>query len=279
MKFFFLFFFFFGCVSTLSAQQGVVDDSFIQRYEATRVDWTQSRILSTGVSSFTNSGEDVAQKSILAERQARIRATRNLYDDLNRIYLDSSSTVGEIADNDQRVKSSLSHLTRQIVVAHRTRVPGSRFLKEVYVVLDLQDRETRHFIPELFFVSPESGVKSTSESVLAGQCRVFIDTADVDIFPAIVPAIVDGQGSMLFRASTLGPDRANTKALINYIRNTDSARFFRPALPDGQTLWLRAMGAHGENNTDIMLSDESSERFVEALSRSVDGCNVTILMP
>ncbi len=260
------------------------DDSFsetgryVGRLGTSSMDWTLDRIISGGASSFRAEGRDVSRKSVIAHREAKIRAVRNLYESLGEINLDSSTTFNHIRMEDPSFSRDFSAMAQQAVVVDRVRTTGGRYLVEVFVMLDLWDEQTRLFMPGFMFERPEYAAFQTEDPLLPDDCTIYIDAADLGVSPAVIPSITNEHGEILFRASTLGTGKNDLRSNVRYIRTDSESVLFRSIPSSGQTTWIRADQASGQLRTDVRLDREGAERFLRTVSSAGDGCSINIIL-
>jgi len=265
---------------TLTAEgfSGSVSDSYVVRIGATSTDWTRNTILASGTAFFKAGGEDVSHKAGVAERQARIRAIKNLYDFLGEIYLDSSTTLNHAQKKNPGMARDLFAMAQQAVVVETVRTSGHGYLVEVFVKLDLWDKQVRLFMPDFLFARTEKGNLKSNEVLLRGDCVINIDATNLEVSPAIIPAITDEHWNILYRASTLGSGQRAGKNNIGYTSSSGPEPTFRTIRSHGQTIWIRAGKASGELGTDILLDADGAERFTRVISSSKDDCSINIIL-
>ncbi|MFP4108380.1 MAG: hypothetical protein ACLFT1_04795 [Desulfonatronovibrio sp.] len=251
---------------------------YISQLGTASMDWTRGRIVAGGAASFELNREDPAHQAIIAEREAKIRAIRNLYDSLGEIYLNSSVTLDRVQDRDQDVMRDVSTMVQQAVVVDKVSVSGSRHLVEVFVMLDLWDEHVRMFMPEDLFITPEISEADSEDALLPGDCVIYVDALDVDAAPAVIPSITDEHGNILFRASVLGSGKSAGTGRISYVGAAHQGRKFKTTPNDGQTMWIRPEKSSGRFHTDLQLDSQGAEKFKSVVSSTRDDCSVKIIL-
>ncbi len=242
------------------------------------MDWTRNRIVSGGAVYFRAEGEDVTRKAVLAERKGRIRALKNLYDSLGETYLDSSSTISHIQNRNPGVARDFSAMVQQAEVVEIIRNSGSGHLVEVFVMLDLWNEQTRLFMPNFMFKPVETVNIQNDDFLLTGDCVIYIDATGIDVSPAIIPAITDNHGNVLFRASILGSDKRAGQSSISYIRSSPLEHSFPSIRDPGQRVWIKAQDATGDLKTDIRLDTGGAEKLTRVVSSTESHCSVNIIL-
>ncbi|MFO7728123.1 MAG: hypothetical protein R6X11_07315 [Desulfonatronovibrio sp.] len=251
---------------------------YISQAGIASMDWTRGRVVAGGAVSFESGGEDPAHQAMIAERKAKIRAMRNLYDSLGEIYLDSSGTLGRLQKMNQDVTRDISTMVQQATVVDKVVVPGNRYLVEVFVMLDLWDEHVRMFMPGNFFISPEISDIQAEDHLLPGDCVIYLDATDMDAVPAVLPSITDEHGNILFRASVLGSGEGAGTSRISYVSVPDQGQKFKTTASQGQTVWIRPEKSSGEFNTALQLDSQGTEKFKKVVSSTRDECSVKIIL-
>ncbi len=252
-------------------------DSLVRQLGTASVNWTSGRIVAGGSSAFKAEGKDIGHKVHLAERQARVKATRNLFDALGQMKLNSSSTFGELWIAAPEIRQNVSSMVHQAVVVDKAQTAGAYHLVEVFLLLDLWDEHTRLFMPVALFQAPETEGFLGEGLQLPGDCVIYMDTDGLDLNPAVIPSIIDEQGTLVFRASILGSAKNSGNSRVSYVRSFRDSVMFRPG-GQGQTTWIRAGRASGKNSSDIQLDKEGAEKFRQVISSTNDGCTVKIIL-
>ncbi len=255
-------------------------DNYVVQMGGSSMDWTMDVITSGGSSIFSAEGESTSHRAMVAEREARFRALKNLHDSIGETYLDSSTTINHVRSRNPGVTKDFAAMVQQATVVDRVMipVPGGQNLVEAFVMLDLWDEQTRFFMPGFLFAPVETGDFQDSDSLLSGDCVINIDAAGLGVSPAIIPSITDKHGNMLLRASTLGSGRKAGRSNISYIRSSSQEPGFRTIQSQGQITWIKAERALGEHGTDIGLNAEGSDKFIQVISSSRDDCSINIIL-
>lgn len=258
----------------LETAQGI----YISQQGTVLMDWTRGRIVAGGAISFESDKDDPAHQAIIAEREAKIRALKNLYDSLGEIYLDSSTTLGQVMSRNQGVMHDMSTMAQQAAVVDKVTIAGISHLVEVFVMLDLWDEYVRMFMPVNLFISPEIIDIYNEEALLPGDCVVYVDALDVDAAPAIIPSITDEYGNILFRASVLGSGKNVGTSRISYVSTAHQGQKFKANLNQGQAMWIKAEKSSGSFRTDLQLDSHGTEKFKSVVSSTRDECSVKIIL-
>jgi len=263
---------------TTECFSGSVRDSCVVRMKATSMDWTRNTVVTSGSAFFKAWGEEVSHKAGVAERQAKIRAIKNLYDFLGEIYLDSSTTISHAQKKNPGMARDLFAMAQQAVVVETVRTSGHGYLVEVFVKLDLWDEQVRLFMPDFLFARTLKRNLKGNEVLLRGDCVINIDATGLEVSPAIIPSITDEHLDILYRASILGSGQRSGKSNIGYTSSSGSEPVFRTIRSHDQTMWIRADKASGELGTDILLDADGAERFTRVISSSKDDCSINIIL-
>lgn len=270
--------FFWSAALAVASPAETEHGGYFSQLETASMDWTRGRVVAGGAVSFESSGEDPAYQVMIAEREAKIRAIRNLYDSLGELYLNSSDIPGRVQDINQDVGHDISSMVQQAAIVDKVVIPGNRYLVEVFVMLDLWDEHVRMFMPANFFISPEISNIQAEDPQLPGECVIYLDAAEMDAAPAVIPSIMDEHGNILFRASVLGSGKGAGTSRISYVSVPDQGPKFKATAKQGQTVWIRPEKSSGEFNTALQLDNQGTEQFKKAVSSTRDECSVKIIL-
>ncbi|WP_028574508.1 hypothetical protein [Desulfonatronovibrio hydrogenovorans] len=253
-------------------------ENYVRQLETGSINWTKGRVIASGSGSYSGQGERMSEKAMIAERKAMIQARKNLLESLGRISFDSETELERLFREDSALKNDFSALIQHALVLDRIHTAGDKYLVEVFLLIDLWDEQSRILMPGNLFLPPHQGGSRSADSFMSGDCVIYVEADQAGIHPALVPAIVDDKGNILFRASALGPEPRARQSSVTYIRAPREGREFRTIRTRGQSMWVKADRASGKNNSDIVLTKEGAERFKRVISSTEQNCIVKIVL-
>jgi len=264
-------------VSTVLAQiQPVVTDN----QGDGNVDWADRCIVATGIGAPNPDLPEAAQRPA-AMRAAQTIALRNALETIKGIFINSSTTVKNFMVENDVVSSSISGFVKGFQQEGRTKYMSDGSVEiTMRVPIDgigsIGEMIMGSGIGEKPAITKFEGEKAKEKTVFTG---LIIDCKGLNVKPALSPRVLDESGREIYGSAYVSREWAIKHGVIGYAKEVEKAAQLvdRIGKTPGQ---IKAMKAHGENSTDIVISndDASSVRSAAANLKFLSECRVIFVI-
>lgn len=241
------------------------------------MNWTEGRVHSTG-SSRMQEMEDRTKSARAAERKALVKARKKLLENLQQINVDSSITVEDLSRENPETAGRLQTLVHHSKVWDTVYYHHPEGEVEVHVFLDLLDQDVQRMLPGRVFAGPQWKRNGNVVVELTPYCPLYIDATGLSARPSLIPAILDRDGNILYRASVLGERPGADRGHVRYMRvdkDQNITRLYESG-PDG--FKIEPERTNGRHDSDFVLSWEDTLEFQDIMDSIPEGCPVIIIM-
>ncbi|WP_291323354.1 hypothetical protein [Desulfonatronospira sp.] len=278
MKYIIVIFMLLGFICTAGAQEREpAKNDYIRHIGTGSINWTEGRVHSVG-SSRMQDLEDQEKAARMAERDALVKARKALLDNLMQLNVDSTSRIGDLALQDPETARKLRALAHNSQVWETVYYHHPRDKVEVHVFLDLMDHDVQRLLPAAVFVGPEWRKTGRVAVNVMPYCSMYLDATGLRASPALVPAFVDRDGNILYKASVLGKQPGSRGGHVRYIRVDKDFNITRLYESGPQGFKVIAEGIDGQLESDFVLSWEDSLQLDDIAEGIPDDCPVIIIM-
>ena len=251
--------------------------NYVRHIGTGSMNWTEGRVHSTG-SSGMQEMEDRTKSARVAEREAMIKARKELLENLLQINVDSSTTIKDLSQENPETARQLQSLIHHSQVWDTVYYHHPKDEVEVHVFLDLMNRDVQRMLPERVFVSPEWRKSGRVIVELTSHCPVYVDATGLAAVPSLIPALLDRDGRILYRASVLGEKPGADMGHVRYVRIDKDQNITRLYESGPQGFRIEPERTNGRHDSDFVLSWEDSLEFQDIMDNMPQGCPVVIIM-
>lgn len=241
------------------------------------INWTEGRVHSVG-SSRMQEMEDRTKSARVAERDALVKARKELLENLLQISVDSSTTIEDLSRENPEIARQLQTLVHHSQIWDTVYYHHPKDEVEVHVFLDLLNRDVQRMLPGRVFVSPEWRKSSGVMMELTAHCPVYLDATGLKVRPSLIPALLDRDGNILYRASVLGESPGANRGHIRYVRVDKDQNITRLYESGPRGLRIEPERTEGRHDSDFVLSWEDSLELQDVMDNIPEECPVIIIM-
>ncbi len=252
-------------------------NSYVRHIGTGSMNWTEGRVHSVG-SSRMQEMEDRTKAARVAERDALVKARKELLENLQQINVDSSTTIEDLTRQNPEIARQLQTLVHHSQVWDTVYYHHPRDEVEVHVFLDLMDRDVQQMLPERVFASPEWEKSGRVIVEFMAYCPVYLDATGLDARPALVPALLDRDGNILYRASVLGEKPGANKGHVRYMRVDKDHNVTRLYESGPESFRIKPERTKGRHDSDFVISWKDSLEFQDIIDNMPEGCPIVIIM-
>lgn len=278
MKYFLAILMLFGLVAVAGAGEKELGEkkNYVRHIGSGSMNWTEGRVYSVGSSRMQEMG-DRTKAARVAERDALVKARKELLENLLQINVDSSATIEDLSRKNPEIARQLQTMVHHSQVWDTVYYHHPRDKVEVHVFLDLMDRHVQQMLPERVFASPEWRKNGRVVVEFMVYCPVYLDATGLDARPALVPALLDRNGNILYRASVLGEKPGANKGHIRYMRVDKDHNVTRLYESGPDSFRIKPERTNGRYDSDFVISWKDSLEFQEIIDNIPEGCPVVII--
>ncbi len=107
---------------------------------------------------------------------------------------------------------------------------------------------------------------------------MYLDVTGLDASPALIPALLDLKGDILYRASVLGKETGADRGHASYIGVDDYLDLTRLYEYVADSFMIKPEETYVRNDSDFVISWKDSLAFQEIINNMPEGCPVLIIM-
>ena len=264
-------------VAWAGAKEPGEKNDYVRHIGTGSMNWTEGRVYSAG-SSRMQAMEDRTKAARMAERDALLKSREKLLENLRQICVDSSTTIEDLSRQNPEISRQLQTLVQHSQVWDTVYYHHPRDEVEVHVFLDLMDRDVQRMLPERVFASPEWRKSGRVIAELRAYCPVYVDATGLEAGPALIPALLDRDGNILYRASVLGEEAGADRGYVRYMHvdNDRDPAGLHESGPD--SFRIKPEGTYGRHDSDFVISWKDSLEFQEIIAVMPEECPVVIIM-
>ena len=231
--------------------------NYVQYFPNGRIDWANGVIESIGVACPQKNQSNAAQTRALTKRDAETLAKENLLNVIREMRMDSRNSIGNYLVSAEFPAGELSGLLR------RAELVDNHFLENGCVKTVLALRMTGRFAELLL---PKNIVSiDTVKQPLAGSRRaegfsgLVVDCRAVAVKPAMVPAILDEDGNVVYGSGYISREHAVRWGVVSYLRDLSTAQNNLRVAPSA--LVVKAIRVVKGRDSDVVISNDDGAKI------------------
>lgn len=269
-----------ACLCTVSTVLAQIQPVVTDNQGEGSVDWADRCIIATGIGAPNPDLPEAAQRPA-AIRAAQSIALRNALETVKGIFINSSTTVKNFMVENDVVSSSISGFVKGFQQEGRTKYMSDGSVEiTMKVPIDgigsIGEMIMGSGIGEKPAITKFEGEKAKEKTVFTG---LIIDCKGLSVKPALSPRVLDESGREIYGSAYVSREWAIKHGVIGYAKEVANAAQLVDRI--GKTPGkIKAMKAHGENSTDIVISndDASSVRSAAANLKFLSECRVIFVI-
>jgi hypothetical protein len=243
------------------------------------VDWSARVITATGIGAPNPELPEAAQRGG-AERAAKVIAIRNALETVKGMFLNSTTTVENFMTTKDEVRTSVDGFVKGAKQEGRTKYMSDGSVEiTVTIPLDgignLGQMLYGDAVSEKPSVTAFEGTKAAKEQVFTG---LVIDCKGLKIKPALSPRVLDEDGKEIYGSAYVTREWAIKQGIVGYAKEVAAAaKLDRVGKTPGK---IKAMKAHGDNSTDVMISNDDAAAVRSAAKnlKFLSECRVVLVI-
>lgn len=244
------------------------------------VNWEERFIVATGIGAPNPDLPESAQRPA-AIRAAQTVALRNAIETVKGIFINSSTTIRNFMVENDEITSSVSGYVKGFEQDGRVKYMNDGSVEvTMKVPLDgiggIGEMVMGSSISEKPAINKFEGEKAKKETVFTG---LIINCKGLNIKPALSPRVIDESGREVYGSAFVSREWAIKHGMVGYAKEVEKAakQVDRIGKTPGQ---IKAVKAHGENSTDIVISndDAASVRSAAANLKFLSECRVLFVI-
>lgn len=222
-----------------------------------KVDWGDRYVVATGIGAPNPDLPEAAQRPA-AIRAAQQIALRNALETVKGMYLSSSTTVKNFMVENDEVTSSVSGFLKDFEQKGRTKYMSDGSVEiTMKIPIDGVGGLGQNILGSRLSEDPAitkfEGKKAEKEKVFTG---LIIDCKGLEVKPALSPRVLDENGREIYGSAYVSREWAIKQGVVGYAKEVAAAaELDRVGDTPGK---VKAVKVHGENATDIVLSNDDA---------------------
>lgn len=212
------------------------------------IDYNRRVVTATGIGMPGGTGGRAGQI-----RAAKVDALRNLLETLNGLTLTSSTTVANLKNSNDVVRTRVEGIAKnyRVVGSERTYDDGSI---EITIEMSLDGPFMEAVMPQKMSGPAQPLSSAGGGTVYTG---LIIDATGLGARPALAPRILNEQGQEVYGSSFISRDWAIKYGMAGYVKDMSAAINNDRVSP--RPLAARALRAEGPNNSDLVISNQDAK--------------------
>lgn len=251
-------------------QSALPDSEWVEKTGRGQVNWTAGYIETVGVGVSPDRDAGIVEARPAAFRAARAQACRNLLETVMCVQVDSSNTIGDLAQDNEVLQTQLEGFMQGSQVADQEY--RSDDTAQVTLRIPLYGNLSQVVVPKVI-KQKKSGQPFAAASVAEKTSCVglVVDARGVGARPAMLPGICKENGGEISDAFKQEFEDIVLKGLCVYTRDQHvSAGLAR----------VKAIRAGGPGKSDLIISNADAEKIQAALEQKtfMKNCRIMIVL-
>ncbi|MBC7475715.1 MAG: LPP20 family lipoprotein [Candidatus Sericytochromatia bacterium] len=264
-----------------STVKQISKDDYIQQISGSaRIDWTKQEVIVTGTGAPPEKGS-AAQRRLMSIRAAKVDAYRQLLEVIEGVHINAETTVRDFVTESDVIKTQVTG-----IVKGATQVGPPKYLSDgsVEVVMTINmfgNKSVASVIipPEIKEEAKIPVVPSKVEpaTVSENYTSLILDCKELDVLPAMSPAIFDADGGELYVSNLpIDPDYVINQGIVSYARSISQAEKNERA--GSNPLIIKAQGVKGLFKSDMTISNTDAKKLLGAEEKNSFLKNFKVIM-
>lgn len=240
------------------------------------VNWTLGLVQGKGISAPENRSPDKSTEESTALRNARRNACRNMFDVVQRIHVDATETVQDIAMENDVIMAEIEEMVR------KAQAVKNEYLSDGTVILTVQMSLRGGFaqlilpqdIKQVETIKPVTPVQNTLPSsapelksspgnhVTPIYTGLIVDARGLEARPAMSLKIFDENGQEMYGSAFVSREFAVQDGMSGYLKDLSAAR--SDARVGDSPLTVKGLRTQGIGNSDIVISNTDASKIRSA---------------
>lgn len=235
-----------------------------------QVNWTAGYIEAVGIGVAPDKNVGIVEARPVAFRAARAEACRNLLEMAMDVQVDSTTTIKDLAGDNDILHTQLEGLIQGSQVADQEY--RSDDAAQVTLRIPLYGNLSQIMIPQVMKQKKSGQPFGAASAVERASCiGLVIDARGVGARPAMLPGLRDENGGEISEAFRLELETNVLQGLCGYTRNQHAATGL---------MNVKALKADGPGKSDLIISNADAERIRIAHEKKsfMKNCRVMIVL-
>ena len=235
-----------------------------------QVNWTAGYIEAVGIGVAPDKNVGIVEARPVAFRAARAEACRNLLEMAMDVQVDSTTTIKDLAGDNDILHTQLEGLIQGSQVADQEY--RSDDAAQVTLRIPLYGNVSQIMIPQVMKQKKSGQPFGAASAVERASCiGLVIDARGVGARPAMLPGLRDENGGEISEAFRLELETNVLQGLCGYTRNQHAATGL---------MSVKALKADGPGKSDLIISNADAEkiRIAQEKKSFMKNCRVMIIL-
>jgi hypothetical protein len=251
-------------------QKALPESEWAEKTGKGRVNWTAGYIEAVGVGVAPDQGAGIVEARPSAFRAARAEACRNLLETAMDIQVDSTTTIKNLAGDNDILHTQLEGLIQGSQVADQEYRPDDT--AHVTLRIPLYGNLSQIMIPKVMKQKKSGQTFGVTSIVEKASCiGLVVDARGVGARPAMLPGIRDENGGEISEAFRQELETSVLQGLCGYTRNQHTVTGL---------MNVKVLKADGPGKSDLIISNADAEkiRIVKERNSFMKNCRVMIVL-
>jgi hypothetical protein len=240
------------------------------------INWTLGFVQAKGISAPENKTHKISVEGSTALRDARRDASRNILDVIQRIQVDATATVKDVARENDVVMAEIEEMVR------KAQAVKNEYLSDGTVVLTMQMSLRSGFaqlilpqdIQQVETIKPMTPVQetppfpapepkaSTGNHVSHIYTGLIVDARELEARPAMSLKIFDENGQEVYGSAFVSREFAVQEGMSGYLKDLAAAQ--SDSRVAASPLTVKGLRTQGVGNSDIVISNSDASKIRSA---------------
>ena len=251
-------------------QNAFQESEWAEKIGKGQVNWTAGYIEAVGVGIAPDKDAGIVEARPAAFRAARTEACRNLLETAMGVWVDSTTTIKDLAEGSDIIHTQLEGLIQGSQVADQEY--GSDVTAQVTLRIPLYGNLSQIMIPRVMKQKKSGQPFGAASAVERASCiSLVIDARGIGARPAMLPGIRDKNGREISEAFRAELETSVLQGLCGYTRNQHAATGL---------MSVRALKADGPGKSDLIISNADAEKIRIAKEKKsfMKNCRIMIVL-
>jgi hypothetical protein len=225
--------------------------NYVQYFSTGKIDWTNGVVEAIGLACPRDDRSNLAQARALANREAQDLAKGNLLNIIKEMRIDSENSIGHHMDRPNFPASDMTALLRRAAVVEKSLLENG--CVKTTVAMSVAGSFADLVLPENILnidTIQQPAQESRREDGFTG---LVVDCRGLSVKPAMVPVILDEDGSVIYGSAYISREHAVRTGAASYLRDLVAAQRSARAAP--RALTVKAIKVVKGRESDVVISN------------------------